>query len=284
MSKFPAWLRLMRPNQWAKNLFVFAPNLFSPLAIDPTSWLLSGLAFLTFCLTASLIYVFNDYLDVEEDRAHPTKSITRPLAAGQLKLSTARMLIALLLALLVLALWLQPTMFWPVFVYLAINLTYGFLLRGIPVVDLVTISLGFVARVWAGASVIAVPLTPWILTDAFFLALYLAAMKRRHEFLLGLGHTRASLKRYSLGLINWIVGVAATGAILGYAIFAFEVRPELSLTIVFVVLGFIRFWRLANSPGSVESPTERLVRDPWMISISIAWVISCAVILLTDIL
>ena len=283
MKNWPAWLRLLRPTQWAKNLFVFAPVLFGTRLGEVGAWGLSAFAFVTFCIAASLVYVINDYVDVEADRAHPIKSLSRPIASGQISLKQARMLALALFGLLALALLLQPALELPVVSYWAINLIYSYSLRGVPVLDLVIISLGFVARVWAGAAIISVPLTPWILIDTFFLALYLAAMKRRSEFLRALSSTRKSLGRYNLGLINSLVGVGAVGAVVGYSIFAFDVRGELSFTTIFVVLGIARFWRLANSISDSQSPTDRLIRDPWMLAVTCGWALSCLLILASGI-
>ncbi len=281
MKKWPAWLRLLRPTQWVKNLFVFAPALFGSRLGDLSAWGLSTFAFVSFCLAASLVYVVNDYLDVEADRAHPTKRFTRPIAAGQVGVGQARMLALILLALVALAMVVEPALAAPTIAYLLVNVVYSLILRGVPVVDLVIISLGFVARVWAGAQIIAVPLTPWILIDTFFLALYLSAMKRRSEFLRDLSNTRKSLGRYNLGLINTLVGLGAIGAVLGYSVFAFQVRGELAFTAVFVVLGVARFWRLANSISDSQSPTDRIIHDPWMLVITGGWALSCLLILVS---
>ena len=279
MQALPAWLRLMRPNQWAKNLFVFAPALFSGQLQFASTWGKSALAFVFFCASSALVYCLNDYLDVEADRAHSIKRLTRPIASGEVSMQAARWIMAALFALLVVGVLVVPVLFGPLVSYLVINLIYNLGLRGIPVIDLVLISLGFVARVWAGAAILQVPLTGWIIVDTFFLALYLATMKRRNEFRLDLGHTRKSLRRYSRGLINFLAIVSLLGALVSYLYFTFEVRPQLTFTGVFVLLGLWRFWILSNQLKGDESPTDALVRDWPMITISALWATACYLLL-----
>ena len=282
MQRLPAPLRLMRPQQWAKNLFVFAPLLFSGHFKDLTAITLSGAAFGVFCVAASLVYALNDLLDVEADRAHPLKSTKRPIASGHVSPRLAKQLIAALGALILVALVIWPALIAPVLSYLAINVIYNFGVRGLPVLDLCIISLGFVTRVWAGAAVISVPLTLWIVIDTFFLAIYLASMKRRNEVRLLLGDSRNSIRGYSSRLINVIAFLAALGALVGYAFFAIQVRQELAFTIPLVALGLWRFKVLADSLQNAESPTEALVKDLPMLAISTIWAVSCWILLVSS--
>ena len=281
MQRLPAPLRLMRPQQWAKNLFVFAPLLFSGHFKDLTSITLACVAFGVFCAAASLVYVLNDLLDVEADRAHPIKRTKRPIASGHVSPKLAKQLIAGLGIAILLALAVWPALIAPVLSYLVINVIYNFGVRGVPVLDLCIISLGFVTRVWAGAAVISVPLTPWIVLDTVFLALYLAAMKRRNEVRLLLGDSRKSIRGYSPGLINGISIVAALGALVGYTFFAIQVRQELAFTVPLVALGLWRFKVLADSLQNAESPTEALIKDWPMLAISAIWAIACWLVLVS---
>lgn len=275
MTRLPASVRLLRPQQWAKNLFVFAPLLFSGKFRDLNEIRLALAAFAIFCAASSLVYVLNDLLDLDADRAHPIKRHKRPLAAGQISKSAARTVIAVLATLIGAALVQLPSLAWPIAGYLLINVFYNLGLRAIPVFDLVVISVGFVARVWAGAAAIAVPLTLWIVVDTFFLALYLASMKRRNEVRLMLASSRKSINGYSPWLINVISLVAALGALAGYVIFAIQVRQALAFTIPLVALGLWRFKWLSDSLEGAESPTEVLIKDWLMLAISAAWAIAC---------
>jgi decaprenyl-phosphate phosphoribosyltransferase len=275
LTRLPASVRLLRPQQWAKNLFVFAPLLFSGKFRDLNEIQLALAAFAIFCAASSLVYVLNDLLDLDADRAHPIKRHKRPLAAEQITTAAARTVIAILATLIGAALVQPPSLAWPIAGYLLINVFYNLGLRAIPVVDLAVISVGFVARVWAGAAAIAVPLTLWIVVDTFFLALYLASMKRRNEVRLMLSSSRKSINGYSSRLINAISLVAALGALAGYVIFAIQVRQALAFTIPLVALGLWRFKWLSDSLEGAESPTEVLIKDWPMLAVSAAWAIAC---------
>jgi 4-hydroxybenzoate polyprenyltransferase len=268
-------VRLLRPQQWAKNLFVFAPLLFSSRFSDFYSVTMATVAFVVFCVCASSVYILNDLLDEEADRAHPIKSVKRPIASGQVSRKLAMQLLATLALVVLVSLIAWPTLLAPVASYLIINVLYNMGLRAVPVVDLCVISLGFVSRIWAGAAIISVPLTSWIVIDTFFLALYLASMKRRNEVRLLLATSRKSIHGYSSKLIDAIALIAALGALVGYAFFAMQVRQELAFTIPLVALGIWRFKALSDSLKDAESPTEALVRDWPMLAISAAWGIAC---------
>jgi len=275
LRSLPAPVRLLRPQQWAKNLFVFAPLLFSSRFSDFRSVTMATVAFVVFCVCASSVYILNDLLDEEADRAHPIKSVKRPIASGQVSRKLAMQLLATLALVVLVSLIAWPTLLAPVASYLIINVLYNMGLRAVPVVDLCVISLGFVSRIWAGAAIISVPLTSWIVIDTFFLALYLASMKRRNEVRLLLATSRKSIHGYSSKLIDAIALIAALGALVGYAFFAMQVRQELAFTIPLVALGIWRFKALSDSLKDAESPTEALVRDWPMLAISAAWGIAC---------
>jgi 4-hydroxybenzoate polyprenyltransferase len=275
LRRLPAPVRLLRPQQWAKNLFVFAPLLFSSRFSDFYSVTMATVAFVVFCVCASSVYILNDLLDEEADRAHPIKSVKRPIASGQVSRKLAMQLLATLALVVLVSLIAWPTLLAPVASYLIINVLYNMGLRAVPVVDLCVISLGFVSRIWAGAAIISVPLTSWIVIDTFFLALYLASMKRRNEVRLLLATSRKSIHGYSSKLIDAIALIAALGALVGYAFFAIQVRQELAFTIPLVALGIWRFKALSDSLKDAESPTEALVRDWPMLAISAAWGIAC---------
>ena len=159
MSRLPAPVRLLRPQQWAKNLFVFAPLLFSGRFRDWSEVLAAAVAFALFCLASSVVYVLNDLLDIEADRAHPIKKFKRPLAAGQISVSAGWWILSGLATTVLFGLISFQSLVLPVGAYLCINLAYNLGLRALPVIDLVVISAGFVARVWAGAAVIDAPRT-----------------------------------------------------------------------------------------------------------------------------
>ncbi len=256
-----AWLRLLRPTHWTKNVFVFAPLLFSRAFVEPDAVRAALLTFTYFSLACSAIYVFNDLLDVDNDRRHPTKRLTRPLAAGHIPLAQARVAFALLLAVAVTG-WLVVPRAMPVIVfYLLLNLAYTTRLKRMPVVDLFTIAAGFVARVYAGSEAIDIRLSMWMFMTTLCLALYLAAIKRREELRSWGEAARPVLRTYTVPMLDKFALMAAISAFVFYGLFVALVRPELALSVPFVLFGFFRYWYVVESGHAGESPTDLLLTD-----------------------
>jgi decaprenyl-phosphate phosphoribosyltransferase len=276
-----AWhlLRLTRPKQWVKNLFVFAPVLFAGELTQVVGVVSSLIAFAYFSVAAACVYVLNDISDVEDDRRHPIKRDKRPLASGKVSLLQARVLLVVLyLALATGFLWNWQAML-PIVGYLALNVAYSLSLRHIPVVDIFTIALGFVARVVAGALAIAAPLSAWMFITTLCLALYLAAIKRRQELARVGSGSRKVLNDYSVSLVENFAVISATGALVFYSIFALVAREQLVYTIPFVLFGLFRYWYISDRLESAESPTEAMLRDiPLVVTVAI-WTAICAFVL-----
>ncbi|MDR0347144.1 MAG: decaprenyl-phosphate phosphoribosyltransferase [Coriobacteriales bacterium] len=179
----PPVLRLLRPKQWAKNAFVFCPLIFAKGLFDLPLLSRALLAVLVFCLVSSAIYILNDSIDVEEDRRHPTKRL-RPLASREISLAFAGILAAILLIVgICLSLLLALPFTAVTACYLALNIAYSLLLKRVPILDIMCISVGFVLRVLAGVFAIGCELSPWILMCTFFLALFIAMQKRHGELI-----------------------------------------------------------------------------------------------------
>lgn len=290
-------LKALRPHQWVKNLLVLAPLLFFtpedrasgvPRLFDEIAWQQALMAFVTFCLTASGVYLLNDLLDRENDRLHPKKRL-RPIASGELPVGAALLLLAVvwagafLLAVVTSksALQLAPPnadlsqygwfLLWPIG-YLALNLLYSFWWKRVVVLDCMCIAIGFGIRVHAGATAIAVPTSHWIMLCTFFFALFLAFCKRFEE--LGrqtesAGQTRATMRDYSEALLSMIIGPLAALSILTYALYT--VSPEtiarhrtdaLLYTVPFVTYGVFRYLFLVYRRREGGDPSKLLFRDP----------------------
>ena len=276
-----AWhlLRLTRPKQWVKNLFVFAPVLFAGELTQLNGFLSSLIAFGYFSLAAACVYVLNDISDVEDDRRHPIKKTKRPIASGKVTLLQARVLLVMLyLGLATGLLWNWRAML-PIVAYLALNVAYSLVLRHIPVVDIFTIALGFVARVVAGALAIAAPLSAWMFITTLCLALYLAAIKRRQELARVGSGSRKVLNDYSVTLVENFAVISATGALVFYSIFALVAREQLVYTIPFVLFGLFRYWYISDRLESAESPTEAMLRDIPLVVTVVLWSGICAFVL-----
>ena len=168
-------LRLIRPKHWVKNLFVLAPLIFSGLFTRPTEALLAIFGTLLFCIAASIVYIINDLSDVRRDVLHPVKRITRPIASGAVSVTEARVVLVVLSALLLVGTIVSIPLVAVLIGYILLNLLYSVWLKSIPVVDIFCVAAGFMLRVYAGARVIDVPLSSWMMVTTLSIALYLAA-------------------------------------------------------------------------------------------------------------
>lgn len=268
-------LKLMRPKQWIKNGFVLAPLIFVGEFLDPGSVSSALLAALLFCLASSMAYIINDAHDIERDRRHPTKSLSRPLATGVVSMPAALTLAGCLFAILVWSWLLVPAVVNVIAAYLLLTLAYTFFLKHQPVVDIFTIAIGFVLRVYAGAMALAVPVSSWMFVTTLCLALYLAAVKRRQELRQSGSEGRKVLEKYSSALVDRYAEMSATGALLFYSMFVMSDKPELVITIPLVLFGLFRYWFVVETLEGGESPTDALLADWQLLFTVILWVGLC---------
>ena len=270
-----ALARLLRPRQWIKNAFVLAPLLFAGVYLQPGAAERALAAAGLFCIAASIVYIFNDLVDVERDRLHPLKRATRPLASGALPIRTARMLLAALAVLLAAGLAAFPAVAPAVGGYVALNAAYSLRLKHVAVVDLFCIAGGFVLRIYAGARAVDVPLSSWMLITTLALALYLAAVKRRQELAISGPGARSVLGQYTVPLLDGYAQTAASASIVFYSLYVIDVRPELTITIPFVLLGIFRYSYLVQTRTLGESPTEAVWTDLPLFLTVLAWISIC---------
>ena len=291
-------LQSMRIYQWTKNLVLFAGLIFTLKFLDPAYVRDTVLGFLLFSLAVSGMYILNDILDVERDRLHVTKR-DRPIAAGKVPLGVAAAWAALFLALGLGGSFLIGHRFgWTAAGYVALTLAYSLLFKHVVLLDVITIALGFVLRATAGVEVIrdramrggeVVILSPWLLVCAFFLALFLAIGKRRHELATLEGDARrhrAALGAYTPQLLDQLVAVVTSATLLAYSIYTiapetilkFGGRP-LYLTIPFVLYGIFRYLFLMYAEEKGGNPSEHLYRDrPTLVNVTL-WVAALLAIL-----
>jgi 4-hydroxybenzoate polyprenyltransferase len=261
----------LRPKQWIKNLFIFPALLFSKNLFDPEVLLTAVAAFIIFCFLSGSVYLFNDISDREEDRRHPVKS-KRPIASGLLRLGAAKTaMVLLVLASLGAALLVNLNFALVAIGYLAVQITYSLFLRQMFLLDVFAIASGFFLRVYAGAQVINVPISSWLLLCTIFLSLFLALGKRRSEMLLlgkqPDGHRRV-LTQYDLGLLDQMVSVVTAGTVLSYSLYTlspetvarFQTR-NLWLTIPLVLFGVFRYLALVYQNQEGGNPENILLTD-----------------------
>lgn len=269
-------IQLMRPRQWIKNGFVLAPLVFSGAFLDSRAVSHALLAMLLFCIASSAAYVINDMHDIERDRRHPKKSKTRPLASGIISLPGALILLTVLYAALVWGWFVAPEVGLIIAAYLVLNLAYTFVLKHQPVVDIFTIAIGFVLRVYAGAMALGVPVSSWMFITTLCLALYLAAVKRRQELSQSGTESRQVLEKYTVALVDRYAEMSATGALLFYSMFVMSTKPELVITVPLVLFGLFRYWFVVEALDGGESPTDALFVDWQLLLTILMWVAACS--------
>ena len=264
-------IKLIRVPQWIKNLFVFIPLVYSRNLFH-TDYLIQSLtAFFIFCLLSSVVYVINDIVDAEADRHHPLKK-NRPIAAG--KISNANgITIAFVLFAVVLFLSVYTNSMFKIFalLYLVINIFYTFKLKHMVLLDIFSIAAGFMIRVTAGALIISVEISSWLILTTMFLSLFLAVMKRRSELVVAgneQASTRKVLEYYSTNFIDQMATIAAAGVIISYALYTVSIRTitvfqteHLIYTTPFVVFGIFRYMFLVINQNKGENTTEIMVTD-----------------------
>ncbi len=291
--KLPALLRAMRPHQWVKNVFVLAAMAFGRAdksIAHPADWsdvTRSLFAFAAFCLGASAIYLVNDVLDVESDRAHPEKK-HRPIAAGELAVGTA-WLMSIVCAVGALALgWCASgggfEVLAVVAIYIALNFAYSTKLKHVALIDAFCIATGFLLRVKAGGLASGTYLSHWLMLCTLFLALFLALCKRRAEIdLLGdeRGNHRANLKDYTVGFLDQMISVVAATTIVCYTLYTvseetskkFGEHQRLIYSVPFVVFGIGRYMLLVETRKGGGNPTRVLLGgDALFVLNALAWV------------
>ena len=280
---------LARPGHWIKNLFVFAALLFSREVTHPPAIALAAVAFVAFCLASSAIYALNDVLDRKEDARHPVKR-ERPVASGRTTVGAAAALgVLLMVSALAVALTAPCPFLLTVVAYLVVTLAYIGGLKGIAVLDVLLIALGFVIRAYAGGVAIGVPVSPWLILCTLTLALFLGFAKRKSERV-ALGEAAAETRliewqAYEDKALDHMMTVSAALAIATYMLYTVSpemtthvVRPWMFLTVLPVVYAMFRFYRLAIA-GRVTGPVEMVRHDPAFVASLVVWVGMVAVIL-----
>ena len=288
LSRWPL-LQALRPEQWVKNLVVLAALIFGQKLTDPGAVGRSLAALAIFCALSACVYLLNDLRDMEQDRLHPAKR-HRSLAAGRLQPATA-WIAAVVLAVLALAasLALPPAFFWCAAGYLALNLAYSFGLKNVVILDVLAVAGGFVLRAIAGAVVIPVEFSNWLVLCTLLLALFMVAGKRRHELTLlqaEAGSHRASLEEYSIGFLDQMITVVLSATVVAYSLYALspEVAGRLHTqampwTVPFVLYGIFRYLYLIHHRGEGGNPTRILFTDRPLLIAVLLWVLAVAVIL-----
>jgi 4-hydroxybenzoate polyprenyltransferase len=284
----------MRPDQWTKNLVLFAGLVFAGGLSERPLVALAVWGFLVFCALSGSTYLLNDLVDVKRDRKHPVKR-SRPLASGELSVGLAAGAAVVLTAVALYASFrIDPGFGFVAVGYLCLNVLYSLVFRKMVILDVMAIAIGFVLRAVASVEVLRAlapetEISPWLLVCTFFLALFLGLGKRRHEVLVlgdaAKGH-RATLSYYAPPLIDPLVGVVTASTVVSYAIYTIWPgtvekvgSARLVYTVPFVVYGVFRYLYLMFAEGEGGRPSRSLVTDvPLAVNI-VLWIVTVGVIL-----
>ncbi|AFR36626.1 UbiA prenyltransferase family protein [Riemerella anatipestifer] len=283
------YFNLLRVEQWVKNFFIFVPLLFSGKILETDLFYLSFFAFLIFSLTASSIYIINDYMDIDSDRQHPEKK-NRPLASGAISKTTAQILFSGLILSILGSLWIGLSVFnigniWKfgsiILFYFVMNLAYTFKLKHIAILDITIIAIGFVLRVLAGGYITGLIITQWAILLTFVLALVLAIGKRRGELVNAqlTGKTRKALDGYNIQFADIALSISCALAIVCYLMFTLspEVQarfhPRVFYTVVFVLFAFLRYLQQTLVYNRTESPTKIVYKDRYIQITLVLWIV-----------
>lgn len=280
-------LRVLRPRQWTKNGLLFVALAFT-LNLHQAPLLARAIAaFVCFCALSSAGYVLNDVADVEADRKHPTKR-SRPIASGEIPIPAAGTLGVLLAGLGLAGSFALGIDFGAIAVaYVALTASYSLWLKHMVLIDLFGLASGFVLRAAAGAVAIGVPISPWLYTATLLGALLIALGKRRAELeLLGdrAGGHRKNLDAYTTELIDQLIVVVSSAALMTYALYTFSAENlprdhSMMLTIPLVLFGLFRYLFLVRSGSAGGAPEELLLRDrPLLLSVVLWGVVSVAIL------
>jgi 4-hydroxybenzoate polyprenyltransferase len=275
----------LRPEQWTKNLLLFAGLLFGGRLLELDAVITAMAGFAIFSALSGATYLLNDIWDREADRRHPLKQ-TRPIASGQLDISTGAWSAGILIAGAIGAAWLlSPRLAGIAAAYVGLLFFYSTTLKHVVIVDVLAIAGGFVLRAVAGAIAVEVPIGSWLLVCTTLLALFLALSKRRHELVL-LGEDasrhRPSLEHYSPYLLDQMIAVVTASTLIAYTVFATSAdtaqrlgTSRLAFTVPFVLYGIFRYLYLVHQRLGGGSPAEMLLTDrPLLLCVALwAWAV-----------
>lgn len=287
-------LKLIRPHQWLKNVFVMIPMFFGGSLLDPSDIRASVVTFFAFSFIASSVYCFNDIIDVEADRRHPVKC-KRPIASGAISVRSAWALMALMFLLSVGTVCLLDTyshvinVGLVILIYYILNILYCSKLKQYAIVDVCIIAFGFVLRVLAGGFATDISLSKWLVLMTFLLTLFLSFAKRRDD-VLRMNETgeppRKNTIRYNLTFLNQAITITASVTLVCYIMYT--VSPEvvnrfhsdlLYLTSVFVLLGLLRYIQITVVDKRSGDPTKMMLRDRFTQCVVLLWALTFLVLI-----
>jgi 4-hydroxybenzoate polyprenyltransferase len=278
-----SFAKLLRIEQWAKNLFIFIPSFFFGDFFNFDVLLPLVIAFFSFSFVSSAIYILNDYRDIEADQAHPKKR-ERPLASGEISKNTGLIIMTILgVCGLVTGLLIDPWFLAILLMYIIINVGYSYGLKNVGILDILMIASGFLLRTVSGGVVADVAVSQWLIIMIFLLALFMAIAKRRDDLIIGESSgvlMRKSVKNYNLDFVNSCMTMVASIIIVAYLMYTIsdEVVERLGshvvYTSVFVIAGLMRYLQITLVEKNSGSPTKLLYKDLFIKVTLAGWTLS----------
>ena len=280
----PPLIKLLRPKDWAKNLFLFLPVFFGGKLFDVPRLEHLFAAFFAFCFVASTVYIINDYRDIEDDKKHPKKKL-RPLASGLVKPGTALVIAAVLLVTGFALAWFADDKFRFISIlafYFILNMCYSFGLKNIPILDILIVAIGFSLRVKSGGYVASIDVSVWLNLMVLLLALFMAIGKRRDDIILKMEtgtDMRKAIKGYNVDFLNTMLSMFSAIIIMTYIMYC--VSPvtiehtgtyHLYYTAIFVIAGLMRYLQITLVQNKAGSPTDVLYKDRFIQATLLLWV------------
>lgn len=286
---FKDCIKLLRLNQYVKNLIIFAPLFFGLKLFQLDLFLKTFFIFISFSFAASAVYILNDYFDREDDKLHPVKK-DRLLASGKISKKEAfLMVLALLVASFLISIFVNINSFYFILGYIVLNVFYSLKLKHISIIDVFVLAIGFVIRLLVGSEIAVVNLSMWIILMTFLSAIFLALAKRRDDVLMYLSDgikTRKAIGGYNLEFLNSSMTIMASVVIVSYIMYA--ISPEemakihsdkLYLTSIFVLLGILRYMQIVFVENKSGSPVKILTKDRFIQFSIISWIVAFGIFL-----
>ncbi len=276
-------IKSIRLEQWVKNLIIFAPLIFSKRFLVFESLVNEIIAFFAFSFLSGAVYIFNDLLDKQQDKLHPVKS-SRPIASGSLSPEIAKTAFAIIsLSVIVFSYYFNKMLFLILLFYFFLQIAYSLYFKRIVILDVLIISTGFVLRVIAGAVVINVNLSKWIILCTIFLSTFLGFCKRRYELLIlnkDAASHREVLGEYSTYFLDQMISIVTASTVLCYALYTTSIETierfntdKLIFTAPFVFYGIFRYLYLVHMKNEGGSPENLFITDRHLVINNILWIL-----------
>ena len=265
--------KLLRVEHYIKNFIIFAPLLFTTRFENTTNILNVFQIFVIFCILASIVYIFNDIVDIKADKLHPKKKETKPLASGLINLGYAKLVIFCLIIFLIILLYFFPKFIEVSLIYILLNIAYSYLLKNIFLIDILTLSLNYLIRVYGGCIALDVSLSNWMAVTIFSGALTISSIKRERELFLYGYKARKVLKHYGNKILRTITILTSILSAVFYSLYVISSNERIFLTIPLIIYAIFRFTYRSRSKEFTDSPVEEILKDKQNYLIIFFWLI-----------